>query len=80
MNTEERKLFWETLNSLDGKNVAEDSNRLLATIKYPPFIYRYRAVTVNNIDVLQNMNARRLYEDFGFKTNCLYLSKRTGTE
>ena len=26
-----------------------------------------------------NMNARRLYEKFGFETNCLYLSKRTGT-
>lgn len=54
MNADERKLFWDTLCSLDGQNQELDFNKLKATIKYPSFIYRYRPVTVNNIDALQN--------------------------
>ncbi len=58
MKDTERKIFWDTLCSLDGKNVEADYNKLIATVKYPPFIYRYRPVTVNNIDALQH---NRLY-------------------
>lgn len=58
MNNEERTLFWNTLTSLDGVNIETDDKRLISTIRYPNFIYRYRAVTVKNIDALQN---NRLY-------------------
>lgn len=54
MNQDERKIFWDTLCSLDGKNLEADFQKLNETIKLPPFIYRYRPVTVNNIDALQN--------------------------
>lgn len=54
MNQDERKIFWDTLCLLEGKNLKSDFQKLQKTIKYPPFIYRYRPVTVNNIDALQN--------------------------
>lgn len=54
MDSTERKIFWDTLCSLDGKDQEADFNKLNTTIKYPTFIYRYRPITVNNIDALQN--------------------------
>lgn len=54
MNDSERKAFWDMLCSLDGQNSEHDINKLKETIKYPAFIYRYRPITVYNIDALQN--------------------------
>lgn len=54
MNTDERKIFWDTLNALGGKSYESDRQKLNSVIKYPTFIYRYRPITVNNIDALQN--------------------------
>lgn len=41
---EYRVEFWDTLCSLDGKDAENDIKRLLATIKFPRFLYRYRSV------------------------------------
>ena len=71
MNNEERTLFWNTLTSLKGEDVKADVNRLKATIKYPDFIYRYRAVNVKNIDALQHNKlyfSRSSYYDDPFDT------------
>ena len=53
MDNEERKIFWDKLTSLKGDDVDGEVRELLKTLKYPPFIYRYRAVNVNAIDCLQ---------------------------
>lgn len=44
MNIEERKKFWDTLCSLDGKDMQSDIKRLMDAMKFPRFLYRYRAV------------------------------------
>ena len=53
MNSDERKIFWDKLISLKGEDLDGEAKELLKTLKYPPFIYRYRAVNVNTIDCLQ---------------------------
>lgn len=71
MNSEERKMFWDALRALDGQNREADFQKLKATIKYPTFIYRYRPITVNNIDALQNNKlyfSRSSYYDDPFDT------------
>ncbi len=71
MNNEERTLFWNTLTSLKGDDVEADVKRLESTIRYPDFIYRYRAVTVKNIDALQHNKlyfSRSSYYDDPFDT------------
>ena len=67
----ERKLFWDTLCSLDGKDLVADFSKLNATIKHPSFIYRYRPITVNSINALQNNKlyfSRSNYYDDPFDT------------
>ena len=44
MNLEERKKFWYTLCSLDGKDIQSDAERLMKMMKSPRLLYRYRAV------------------------------------
>ncbi len=71
MNTDERKIFWDTLNALGGKSYESDRQKLNSVIKYPTFIYRYRPITVNNIDALQNNKlyfSRSNYYDDPFDT------------
>ena len=52
MSSEERKKFWDTLCSLDGQDVENDIKRLLATIKFPRFLYRYRSVNNKSLSAL----------------------------
>ena len=48
---------------------------LIAAEKY----FAERECAYTQLEVFApNINARRLYEKFGFERNCLYLSKRTG--
>ena len=54
MNNQERKLFWETLCSLDGEDIEDDFQQIKTKIIYPKFLYRYRPISDNNIDALQN--------------------------
>lgn len=54
MNNSERERFWNTLCSLDGIDVIEDSKKLQETIVYPKNIYRYRPVSVRSLEALKN--------------------------
>lgn len=58
MNDLERENFWNTLCSLDGKNIEDDINKLNATIIYPQKLYRYRPVTTSTLEAL---NSNKLY-------------------
>ena len=53
MDKEMRQKFWDTLCSFEGKEPASDMKKLSETIKYPKFLYRYRAVSNNTIVALQ---------------------------
>ena len=71
MNDEERKIFWNTLCSLNGINLEEDSKILLKTITYPKCIYRYRAVNEKTINALRENEmhfSRSDYYDDPFDT------------
>lgn len=61
MNSTEREAYWKVLCSLQGKNIEHDRDQLSAVTKLPPYLYRYRPVSVSSIDALQ--------------TNHLYFSK-----
>lgn len=54
MNAEERKIFWQSLCSVDGNNPDDDTNKLQSSIIYPKFLYRYRSVSEFSIDALKN--------------------------
>ena len=58
MNLLEREAFWKTLCSLPGKDPQSEQEHLLKSIKYPQFLYRYRSVTMNNLEALRT---NRLY-------------------
>lgn len=58
MNNMQRKEFWDTLCSLDGRDIQEDRKRLSEKIILPRYLYRYRDVTFNNLDALKS---NRLY-------------------
>lgn len=71
MNDEERKIFWNTLFSLNGINLEEDSKILRKTITYPEYIYRYRAVNERTINALRENEmcfSRSDYYDDPFDT------------
>ncbi len=71
MNTEKRQLFWDALCAAKGNNIEEDSHKIQATIEYPRFLYRYRAVSVSSIDALQTNHlhfSRANYYDDPFDT------------
>lgn len=53
MDNAERKVFWDTLCSLDGKNAEADSESIRKTIRTPQYLYRYRDVNVKNIEALR---------------------------
>lgn len=53
MDIEERKIFWETLCSLDGMDLKKDTDLLRKTIRYPKHIYRYREVNKRTLDALR---------------------------
>ena len=54
MNKTERKIFWNTLCSLEGRDLSADREKLLATIKYPPLLYRYRPINLKSLGALQD--------------------------
>ena len=58
MNNRDRKNYWDTLCSLDGKDIEEDCYKLRKVIRFPSKIYRYRPLNVDTIDVLAR---NRLY-------------------
>lgn len=54
MNDLERERFWNTICSLDGIDVREDSKKLQETIISPKKIYRYRPISVRSLEALKN--------------------------
>ena len=57
MNSQEREVFWQTLCSLK-RCENEDVQKLMKTIRYPKYMYRYRSVNVNSLEALRS---NRLY-------------------
>lgn len=54
MNNNQRKVFWDKLCSLPGTNALEEAKDLFATIEYPKHIVRYRSVSTQSINAMQN--------------------------
>ena len=53
MNNRDRKIFWDTLCSLQGIDIVQEGQRLRQTIKVPKHIYRFRSVTINSLESLR---------------------------
>lgn len=58
MNNKERKIFWDTLCSLKGENIPDESQRLSKVIRTPQKIYRFRSISNNS---LEGLRSNRLY-------------------
>lgn len=54
MDAEQRKAFWDTLISLDGKDIEADRKKLNEKILYPRYLYRYRPANMQSIDALRS--------------------------
>lgn len=56
MTEKDKKNYWNTLCSLNGDiaNVPTEREKLLATIKYPSSLYRFRSLSENSLNALQN--------------------------
>ena len=52
MNSTERENFWNTLCSLTS-NDSENTEKLVATIKLPKYLFRYRSVSPNSLEALR---------------------------
>lgn len=53
MNDKERKVFWNTLCSLKGTDLKEDTDLLNKAIIYPKYIYRFRTVNEKTLNALR---------------------------
>lgn len=53
MNNKDRKVFWETLCSLQGTDLNKEGEMLRSTIKTPKTLYRFRPVTINSLECLR---------------------------
>ena len=53
MDFEERKKFWATLCSLPGKDLISESEIMRKEIKYPKYLFRYRSVSMRNLEALR---------------------------
>ena len=58
MDSKQRKDFWDTLCSLEGYDIQNDSKLLMNKVVFPHYLYRYRDVTFNNLEALRT---NRLY-------------------
>ncbi len=53
MDDNDRQIFWDTLCSLEGKDIQKDRELLGKTIKMPKYFYRYRPVNMKSIEALR---------------------------
>lgn len=53
MNNKDRKVFWDTLCSLQGIDLVQEGQTLRQTIKLPKHLYRFRPVTINSLESLR---------------------------
>lgn len=54
MSHDEMEEYWKTLCSFKGDNIPSEINLLNSKIKYPQYLYKYRAVNNNNLDALRS--------------------------
>lgn len=56
MTRDEQKKYWDTLCALKGdiNTVSEERNTLLSSIQYPESLFRFRAVSENSLQALQD--------------------------
>lgn len=56
MTEKDMKTYWNTLCRLNGgiTNIITEREKLLATIKYPSSLYRFRSLSENSLNALQN--------------------------
>ncbi len=54
MSHDEMQDYWKTLRSFTGEDIPNEINQLMAKIRYPRFLYKYRAVNNNNLDALRS--------------------------
>ena len=53
MDQNQRKVFWDTLVSLDGKDIEAESEKLKQAVVYPRYLYRYRPINMKSLDALR---------------------------
>lgn len=53
MNAQEREVFWKTLCTLPGVDPEQDAEKLINTVKFPKFLFRYRSVTLRSLEALR---------------------------
>ncbi len=53
MNNKDRKIFWDTLCSLQGIDLIQEGQTLFQTLKIPKHLYRFRPVTINSLESLR---------------------------
>ena len=56
MSQDEMQDYWKTLCLFTGEDIPNEVNQLMAKIRYPRFLYKYRAVNNNNLDALRSIN------------------------
>ena len=54
MSHDEMQDYWKTLCSFTGEDIPNEVNQLMEKIRYPRFLYKYRAVNNNNLDALRS--------------------------
>lgn len=54
----ERLKFWETLCSLEGKDIQKEAEILSKSIKVPKYLYRYRPMSLKSLEAL---NTNKMY-------------------
>lgn len=58
MNAQEREAFWKNLCALPGLDLSQDAKQLMAAIRFPKLLFRYRPVNLNSLEALRT---NRLY-------------------
>lgn len=53
MDAQEREVFWNTLCSLQGLDVKQDTEKLMKTIRFPKYLFRYRSVSLGSLEALR---------------------------
>ncbi len=53
MDSKQRKDFWDTLCSLEGYDIQNDSKLLMNKVVFPHYLYRYRDVTFRAVSETQ---------------------------
>ena len=55
MSHDEMQDYWKTLCSFTGEDIPNEVNQLMAKIRYPRFLYKYRAVNNNNPELFTTL-------------------------